>query len=595
MNVNPDTHFHELLNAQQQIEALTVSLHDHQTALQNSEERVLALTKRNQELAESTFGRPASTHKPLSSALPDVRLLLVCSMVLSTFLPCSSLSSSAWLCPREPSDVIARIPLSYNCSRLIPRVNATPIPLAVHIFRPNTQRYDTPAYLCRIITRSVEYYVNFFGARTESHTETYQIVSVEACKLMHLHHKCTHGTLDPHGDSFSTANQLAFDWPSAPFGCCVTRSVSVTNCYLISTVIHTRHGSKFPDSAIGDLHQCQYSSGSCTLPDGSALIWTPNQEETCQFIPIAKMRGHQLGEVWISDSKEFALSWHDSNERLNDCGRQLIVSDQGYAIMTVQRFPRSSLPRVGMVTSNQLAAQLLAVEDTVQVAVSALFHHALSALCDRTNLLALSLHSALASNPTYTLRNLLNRHDIAASYLGNGKALSESQRKWSPTHIELFAIISALRFFRAIIYGNHTTIFSDHRPLTYLLKHNKTHDNLARWVIELQSYDVSIVYHKGSSNVVADALSRSVDKHVHFEDDSPDANDIIEFPVSINKVCPTGYTLLSPIVYASTPSAIRPYDALLAQKADSLCSPIMTFLEMQRFPTTSTTIRNLPY
>ena len=49
---------------------------------------------------------------------------------------------------------------------------------------------------------------------------------------------------------------------------------------------------------------------------------------------------------------------------------------------------------------------------------------------------------------------------IASGYFS--KALSESQRKWSPTHAELFGIISALCFFRAIIYGNHTTIHSDH-------------------------------------------------------------------------------------------------------------------------------------
>ncbi|KAL6735885.1 hypothetical protein Aduo_006286 [Ancylostoma duodenale] len=134
----------------------------------------------------------------------------------------------------------------------------------------------------------------------------------------------------------------------------------------------------------------------------------------------------------------------------------------------------------------------------------------------------------------------------------------DSQKKWSPTHVELFAIISALRFFRATIYGNHTTIFSDHRPLTFLLKHNKTHDNLARWVVELQSYDISIEYLKGSSNVVADALSRTVNKHVRFQEDSPESDDIVEFPVSINSCQPRVYSVRSPLVYAGSPVAIRP-------------------------------------
>lgn len=69
-------------------------------------------------------------------------------------------------------------------------------------------------------------------------------------------------------------------------------------------------------------------------------------------------------------------------------------------------------------------------------------------------------------------------------------------------------MISALRFIRATIYGNHTRVHSDHKPLTFLLKHRKTHDNLARWVVELQSYDISTEYMKGSS-VLADHLSSS--------------------------------------------------------------------------------------
>uniref|UniRef100_A0A1I7WFZ2 RT_RNaseH domain-containing protein n=1 Tax=Heterorhabditis bacteriophora TaxID=37862 RepID=A0A1I7WFZ2_HETBA len=69
--------------------------------------------------------------------------------------------------------------------------------------------------------------------------------------------------------------------------------------------------------------------------------------------------------------------------------------------------------------------------------------------------------------------------------------------KWSATHIELFPAI-----FKSTIYGQHTKILSDHKPLTFLLKHKKTHDNLARWIIELQSCDVCIEYLKGSSNVI---------------------------------------------------------------------------------------------
>ncbi|CAJ0595133.1 unnamed protein product [Cylicocyclus nassatus] len=52
-------------------------------------------------------------------------------------------------------------------------------------------------------------------------------------------------------------------------------------------------------------------------PDGSVLIWSPDKEESCGFVLVAKMAGHLLGDIWISDSKEFALSWHDDSSHLN--------------------------------------------------------------------------------------------------------------------------------------------------------------------------------------------------------------------------------------------------------------------------------------
>ncbi|VDL83076.1 unnamed protein product [Nippostrongylus brasiliensis] len=148
------------------------------------------------------------------------------------------------------------------------------------------------------------------------------------------------------------------------------------------------------------------------------------------------------------------------------------------------------------------------------------------------------------------------------------KTLSESQKKWAPVQIELFAMIAALRFFRTTIYGQLTRVLSDHKPITFLLKHHKTHDNLARWVIELQSYNIKIEYLRGSSNVLADCLSRLTNTEDRFVDDTPETDDIVEFPV-----CLVGH-----------PTQIRPYDILLEQKQDPFCSALMHFLETGSFP-----------
>lgn len=168
---------------------------------------------------------------------------------------------------------------------------------------------------------------------------------------------------------------------------------------------------------------------------------------------------------------------------------------------------------------------------------------------------------------------LLQETDNSPHAIGYfSKTLSDSQRKWSATHIELFAIISSLRFFKHIIYGNRIIIRSDHKPLTYLLNHNKIHDNLARWVIELQNYDCVIQYIKGKSNLVADCLSRSANPKVKFIDGSPEAEDIVEFPVAL---------CFSPefLPISTNKGAMSIQDARSEQLNDEHCSLIRKILE----------------
>ncbi|WKY10536.1 hypothetical protein Q1695_002699 [Nippostrongylus brasiliensis] len=142
-------------------------------------------------------------------------------------------------------------------------------------------------------------------------------------------------------------------------------------------------------------------------------------EAECRYVPLGTMMGLVMDNVWISKSKEFALYWTSHSDTVMDCARDLVTTDQGYAIKRARQMPRSA--DAGLVSSNQLAAQLLAVEGTVQETVSSLFQHAVQALCERTNVLAVALQAALEStHPTLALRALLGRPDITATHLGNG-------------------------------------------------------------------------------------------------------------------------------------------------------------------------------
>ncbi|MCP4489414.1 MAG: hypothetical protein GY820_19195, partial [Gammaproteobacteria bacterium] len=52
------------------------------------------------------------------------------------------------------------------------------------------------------------------------------------------------------------------------------------------------------------------------------------------------------------------------------------------------------------------------------------------------------------------------------------------------------------------------TIYTDHNALTYLMGQAQPIARLQRWILTLDQYNINWIYRKGSSNAVADALSR---------------------------------------------------------------------------------------
>ena len=78
-----------------------------------------------------------------------------------------------------------------------------------------------------------------------------------------------------------------------------------------------------------------------------------------------------------------------------------------------------------------------------------------------------------------------------------------------PTHErELLAIIHALKTWRHYLEGRHFEIVTDHHGLRYIQTQPLLSKRQAGWLEFLQEYDYEIHYSPGTTNVVADALSR---------------------------------------------------------------------------------------
>ena len=87
----------------------------------------------------------------------------------------------------------------------------------------------------------------------------------------------------------------------------------------------------------------------------------------------------------------------------------------------------------------------------------------------------------------------------------------KSNEKNYPTHdLELAAVVYVLKLWRHYMYGVNCEIFTDHWSLQYIFGQRDLNLRKQRWLELLKDYDVTILYHPGKANVVADALSRKI-------------------------------------------------------------------------------------
>ena len=78
-----------------------------------------------------------------------------------------------------------------------------------------------------------------------------------------------------------------------------------------------------------------------------------------------------------------------------------------------------------------------------------------------------------------------------------------------PTHdLELAAVVHALKAWRHFLMGRRVEIYTDHKSLKYIFTQRELNMRQHRWIELIKDYDLSIHYHPGNANVVADALSR---------------------------------------------------------------------------------------
>lgn len=88
------------------------------------------------------------------------------------------------------------------------------------------------------------------------------------------------------------------------------------------------------------------------------------------------------------------------------------------------------------------------------------------------------------------------------------RTLNDPESRYSTIEKEALAIIWAIKHFRPYLYGKKFTIYTDHRPLSWLHSFEEPSSKITRWRLRLAEYDYEVIYKNGRQNTNADALSR---------------------------------------------------------------------------------------
>ena len=87
------------------------------------------------------------------------------------------------------------------------------------------------------------------------------------------------------------------------------------------------------------------------------------------------------------------------------------------------------------------------------------------------------------------------------------RKLSDTQKQYRVTKIELIAIVEVLKEFKGILWGQHIVVYIDHKNLMQQAL-GLTSNTMYRWRLIIEKYGPKIIYIKGKDNTVADAISR---------------------------------------------------------------------------------------
>lgn len=86
------------------------------------------------------------------------------------------------------------------------------------------------------------------------------------------------------------------------------------------------------------------------------------------------------------------------------------------------------------------------------------------------------------------------------------KTFNKHQSNYSTIEKEALALLLALQCFDLGSSSQPVQVFTDHNPLVFLANMRNSNQQLMRWCLLLQDFNLQIVHKRGTENVIADAF-----------------------------------------------------------------------------------------
>ncbi len=372
-----------------------------------------------------------STNLSIGNPIPfhtiDVVCLISCLLI---FLPLSQAfnvtNPNPMICQTHRGQSFWTIPDAPVC-KFNSNILGTkqPIPGTLKLFKYNDIEYQSTAWHCKRIKKTVKVLTYFFADERIKRESIEELpISQQECERMKRTKTSAGGPLVNKNGLWQNDKVLPWHYMGGGIHCCFWATFSDDFYYLYKTKVFKRHDSSQMTSPVGSVSHCHYDRTYCQLNDLSTLIWEVNTNAKCQYLAWKNLKGQIYGTHWVSEAGDLALTW-ESNKvdqlKVKCQGMPLTMSDQGIVFRILTRNKRDTLAKQthSWVATEQLAAQLQALQENVIKGMRTAFKQSMATTCQTMAQIYNIIRTLLYANPIHAARILLNNSYIYARASAN--------------------------------------------------------------------------------------------------------------------------------------------------------------------------------